>query len=422
MPDDNISVTTSDDPQHPAAAPSSPGASGTAQRYSVHVPFGDVSLQLGASAAGAGASLSTIGDVFIDSVGVGDYQSKGAFLAQTNAAMTLLSGASSHVHSQGKVEVFAGGGMAPGPCGGGGPAAPADTGTPGAAAEAVTNVACNALSGVKAWKDLSSAVTAAQAPTESVMAGFGAAAGVMKGMSDLTKAALGPTALAEKNMSKVGSGFEAASGVLGVVAGVAKGDVGSVVSGLSNVITGASGAAGGGADIKENATGFIKMVAGKKISGVAPFGIDSKTPAKYEVKALAVVDFATIAFSNFVLAKFEVKCIDKVATTSNTFDHAVKATVKIDCGKSFTGQAPKISQDGKVHVTKTVDVGGNTSFKAKLKVKKNTTMKDALTVKGAVTVNGKIEVFRDVTVKGTATAGAKVTTQDKVIKGRVTFM
>lgn len=421
MPDDNISVTTSDDPQHPAGAPSSPGASGTAQRYSIHVPFGDVSLQLGASAAGAGASLSTIGDVFIDSVGVGDYQSKGAFLAQTNAAMTLLSGASSHVHSQGKVEVFAGGGMAPGPCGGGGPAAPADTGTPGAAAEAVTNVACNALSGVKAWKDLSSAVSSANS-AEGAAEGVAAAAGVMKGMSDLTKAALGPTALAEKNMSKVGSGFEAASGVLGVVAGVAKGDVGSVVSGLSNAITGASGAAGGGADIKENATGFIKMVAGKKISGVAPFGIDSKTPAKYEVKALAVVDFTTIAFSNFVLAKFEVKCIDKVATTSNTFDHGVKATVKIECGKTFTGKAPAIKHDGKVHVTKTTDVKGDSTFMKKLKVKKDATMKNTLTVDDAVSVNGKIEVLRDVTIKGAATAGAKVTTKDKVIKGRVTFM
>lgn len=421
MPDD-ITVTTSDDPQHPAGAPASPGASGTAQRYSVHVPFGDVSLQLGASAAGAGASLSTIGDVLIDAVGVADLQSKGAFLAQTNAAMTLLSGASSHIHSQGKVEVFAGGGMAPGPCGGGGPAGPTDSGTPGAAAEAITNLACNGLSGVKAWKDLSSAVTAAQAPTESVVEGFGAAAGVMKGLSDLTKAALGPTSLAEKNMSKVGSGFEAASGALGVVAGAAKGDVGSVVSGLSNMITGSAGAAGGGADIKENATGFIKLVAGKKISGVAPFGIDSKTPAKYEVKALAVVDFTTITFSNFVLAKFEVKTIDKVGTTSSTFDHGVKATVKIDCGATFTAKAPAIKHDGKVHVTKTADVKGDSSFKAKLKVKKDATMKDTLTVDDAVTVNGKIEVLRDVIIKGAATAGAKVTTQDKVIKGRVTFL
>lgn len=381
------------------------------QRYSVHVPFGDVSLQMGDSAAGEGASLSTIGDVLIDSVGVADLQSKGDLMAQTNAAMTLLSGSSSHIHSQGKVEIFAGGGLAPGPCGGGGPAAPSDTGAPGQAAEIATNLACNGLAGLKAAQGFQSAAAA------------GDTVNMVKSALDGAKAVTGVAGLATPEAGKAGAVLEAVSGYIGYASAVMSGDVGGAVSGLASVITGGAGAAGGGgADIKENATGNIAMVAGKKISGTAPLGIDSKTPAKYEVKSLAVIDFKTISFTNFVLAKFEVKALDKIGTGSSVFEHAVKATAKIHCRSKFEVEASKITQDGKVRVTETVDVGGNTSFKNDLSVKKDVVMKKKLTVKKLTEVKGKIVVKRAVLIDGDTTAKAKTKTKKLVAKATVTFM
>ena len=113
----------------------------TAQLLSVEVPFSGTALKLGSSVGGPGVSLATGGDVLVDSVGVMDIQSKAAFVAQTAAAMSMLSAAVQKIHSQGKVEMFAGGGKAPSACGPGGPVTPADAGPPGATAEKVTAIA-----------------------------------------------------------------------------------------------------------------------------------------------------------------------------------------------------------------------------------------------------------------------------------------
>lgn len=391
------------------------------QRLSVVVPFSGTEMQLGDSVGGPGASLVTAQAVLIDSVGVMDIQSKGHFTGQTNASMLMLSGADQKMHSGGKVEVYAGGGNNPGDCAAGAPASAPDSGKPGAAAEVITNTACAGLSGVKAWQDLGAAVTAGSESMKSMAEAGAAAMTIIKGLSDLGKAALGPFAT-NKEVSQAGGGFEAASGAVGALAGALKGDFGAVASGISSMITGGATAGGGAAaDIEERASGSIKMVAGKKISGIAPLGIDFKTPGKFQVKALLVTDFTTVTFSNYALAKFEVKSLYQIKTTSAQFEVDVKGAATVTT-KNFTGKAVRITQDGVTHVRKKLLVTGNVSLADELTVYEDVTLKAKLLVKGATHIHGTLTVEQDVTVKSNLSSNRKVKTKDFVAKSSVTFL
>ncbi|MBK8696497.1 MAG: hypothetical protein IPN17_30590 [Deltaproteobacteria bacterium] len=302
----------------------------TAQLLSVKVPFSTTELQMGSSVGGPGVSLCTESDVLLDSVGVMDIQSKGTFMAQTNATMAMLSASVQKIHSQGKVEIWAGGGKAPASCGLSAPAAPTDAGPPGATVEKTTGLACSALSLTSANFGLSDTFSAARfRPTRS------------------------PWGLRRRGARRPRSIAAAAGVVIG----------------------------GGAPDIEERASANIKMVAGKKISGLAPALISSKTLGKSEVKALLVTDFTTLLFTNFALAKFEVKALDAFKTTSRSFEVDGSATIDIET-KDFKGKSAKIVMNGITKVTKVMGVDGKTELADDMLVDRNALMTGALFVIG----------------------------------------
>lgn len=341
----------------------------TAQLLSVKVPFSTTELQMGSSVGGPGVSLCTESDVLVDSVGVMDIQSKGTFMAQTNATMSMLSASVQKIHSQGKVEIWAGGGKAPASCGLSAPAVPPDSGPPGATVEKATGVACAALS-----------VTSA---------GFG--------ISDTFSGSI--------------PAYAVSVGVLGVASYGAMSSIGAA----AGVVIG-----GGAPDIEERASANIKMVAGKKISGLAPQIISSKTPGKYEVKALLATDFTTVLFTNFALAKFEVKALDAFKTTSRSFEVDGSASIDIET-KDFKGKSAKIVMNGITKVTKVMGVDGKTELADDMQVDRNAMMTGALFVKGKTEVKGTLTVSKNTTVKSTKTVDGKVKTDTLEFKSRVTF-
>jgi hypothetical protein len=341
----------------------------TAQQLAVHVPFSDTSLQMGTSVGGPGASLTTAGDVLLDSVGVMDIQSKSTFMAQTAATLSMLSASVQKIHSQGKVELYAGGGKAPAQCGLSSPTAPVDAGPPGATMEKITGVACAALGVTSASFGIKDA-WAAGAITGKVIAGA----------------------------------------VMGVAA-----------LGAGKAVAAAAGAGGGGgADIEERASAGIKMVAGKKISGLAPKMIGSQTPGKFEVKALLVTDFTTVLFTNFALAKFEVKALDAFKTTSLTFELEGDASTEIST-KDFKGKAARIHMNGATTVTKQVEVKGKTYLRREFKVREAATMTGELLVKEKTAVKGNLTVKKDVTISGDLTLERNLKAKQVEWKSRVTF-
>lgn len=347
----------------------------TAQLLSVEVPFSSTALKLGSSVGGPGASLQTAGDVLLDSVGVMDIQSKGAFVGQTSAAMSMLSASVQKIHSQAKVELFAGGGISPSSCGPSGPVTAPDAGPPGATSEKVTGVACAALGATSAGygiKDAFSPNLAIAAP----------------GVKDKVIAV----------------------GVAAIATGVS-GQAGAAAAGVGG---------GGGPDIEERAASNIKMVAGKKISGVAPAMIGSKTLGKFEVKALLVTDFTTVLFTNFALAKFEVKSLDAFKTASGAFEVEADASVEIKT-KDFKGKAPLVTMDGHTKVTKVADVKGKTTLKDDFDVERNALMTGKLTVKKKVEVKGTLTVKKKTKVTSTTTVDGDVKTKTVTFKSRVTL-
>lgn len=341
----------------------------TAQLLSVKVPFSTTELQMGSSVGGPGVSLCTESDVLVDSVGVMDIQSKGTFMAQTNATMSMLSASVQKIHSQGKVEIWAGGGKAPAACGLSAPATPADAGPPGATVEKTTGVACAALS-----------VTSASF-----------------GISDTFSGSI--------------PAYAVSVGVLGVASHGAFSSIGAA----AGVVIG-----GGAPDIEERASANIKMVAGKKISGLAPQIISSKTLGKYEVKALLVTDFTTLLFTNFALAKFEVKALDAFKTTSRSFEVDGSASIDIET-KDFKGKSAKIVMNGITKVTKVMGVDGKTELADDMLVDRNAMMTGALFVKGNTEVKGTLTVSKNTTVKSTKTVDGKLKTDTLEFKSRVTF-
>lgn len=347
----------------------------TAQLLSVEVPFSSTGLKLGSSVGGPGASLATAGSVLFDSVGVMDIQSQGAFVGQTSAALSMLSAAEQMIHSQAKVELFAGGGISPTSCGPSGPVTAPDAGPPGATTEKVTGLVCAALSATSAGYDLKDAF----APNLAIEA---------------------PTATAKA----IGVG----------VAGIA------AFGGFSAVKAAAGGGGGGGPDIEERSATNIKMIAGKKIAGVAPAMISHKTPGLYEVKALLVTDFTTTLFSNFALAKFEVKSLDAFKTTSTKFEVEADAAVVIDT-KDFKGKAKLITMDGHTKVTKVTEVKEKTTLKDDVQVDRNALLKGKLFVKGKTEVKGTLTVSRNTKIKQNTTVDGDVKTKVLEFKSRVTL-
>jgi cytoskeletal protein CcmA (bactofilin family) len=347
----------------------------TAQLLSVQVPFTETGLQMGSSVGGPGVSLATAGDVLIDSVGVMDIQSMGAFVGQTSAAMSMLSASVQKIHSQGKVEIFAGGGKAPSACGPSGPVTPPDAGPPGATMEKVTGVACAALS--------------------TTSADFG--------MQD----AYSPTIAI------------AAPGLVAQVPAVAVASI-AAFGNLTALATAVGYPGDGAPDIEERASGNIKMVAGKKISGVAPAIISSKTPGKFEVKALAVTDFTTVLFTNFALAKFEVKALDAFKTTSAIFEIEADVAVEIKT-KDFKGKSTQITMDGHTKVTESMEVMGKTTCNADLQVEHDAKLTGMLNVTGKTEVKGTLTVKKNTKVTSTATIDGDVKTDTAEFKSSVTF-
>lgn len=419
---------------------------GTSQAYNVTVPYSGTTMCFGSAAGGAGASLTTLGQVLIDAVGTMGLQSKGNFSAQTNAAMALLSAASTQAHSQGKVEIFAGGGMAPGACGSGAPATPGPNAPPAKTAEKVTEVACAAASLAKTYNDFKTNMDSSKSADEAYSAardtaareaaaaeGFAAELGIMKSGLDVLKtgAGLGATFSSDgtKDAAKVAGGMiEAGAGFAGTMAGALKGDLGSVVSGLSGMLSGSAGAAaaaaaatgGGGVDIEERASGNIKMVSASKITGTAPIGIDFKTANKFSVTAALVVDFTTITWGTFAAAKFEVKSMGAVKTASSTLEMKAKATGKITCGTSLTAKATIVTIDGDTTVTKTLTVKKDTHLKAKLLVDNNTKMKGELLVEKKTTLKNVLTVHSRTTLKANMTAEKSIVVKnDATVKGKL---
>ncbi len=385
----------------------------TAQLLSVEVPFSSTALKLGSSVGGPGASLQTAGDVLLDCVGVMDIQSAAAFVGQTSAAMSMLSAAIQKIHSQAKVELFAGGGISPSACGPSGPVSAPDHGPPGAASEKVTGLATAALSATSASYGLKDAFS----PNLAIEAAGKGAKVIAVAVGGI--AAVGGVSAIGNAASGSGSGGAAAPAGAGAGAG-AGGASSSGEGGSHGASSGSGGGGGGGTHIEERASANIKMVAGKKISGIAPAMISSKTLGKFEVKALLVTDFTTVLFTNFALAKFEVKALDAFKTVSGKFE--VEADVAVDIKtKDFKGKAPAVTMDGHTKVTKVTDVKGKTTLKDDLEVERNALMKDKLTVKKKVEVKGTLTVKKNTKVTSTATIDGDVKTKTVTFKSRVTF-
>ncbi len=113
----------------------------TPQTFAVTVPHSTTQLALGRCACPDGASLTTVGSILVDAVGTLTAQSGGPFVAQTNAAMRWLSQGGTQVHTAAGMQIFAGGGTAPGACGAGSPADSPGASLPGRTTEVAVETA-----------------------------------------------------------------------------------------------------------------------------------------------------------------------------------------------------------------------------------------------------------------------------------------
>lgn len=358
----------------------------TEQAYRISVPFSSTHLILGKSTGGPGASLTTLGNVLVDSKGTMGLQSAGAFSAQTKAGMQLLSQAGTQAHSQAKIEIFAGGGLAPGPCGSGGPAASSDTGTPGATAERIVQGATAVVSGAVAVFDGISA------------ANEGNRLGVIKAGLDIAKSGVDAFGAAS------GGDFSSSTNVLGAAsAGVSIGssiadainnrDIPSAIDAITSTLSSATDAVEpfvpGSTDIEERAADNIKLVAGRKISGTAALGVEFKTANKFSVSAAAAAEFTTIAFSVAAALKAEIKAIAKIAGKTFgkiEFDDSIgewKNKAKLDL------KAPTVTVDGKMVVTK------NSYLQARLTVRQKTQLRDELEVFNKTHLKNELKVDKE---------------------------
>ena len=378
----------------------------TPQMYLAATPHSSSQLALGRCACPDGASLTTVGSVLFDAVGTLLVQSKGTFTAQTSAAMSWLSAAKTQCHSQAKVEVYAGGGIAPGPCGAGMPAETPPPTTPAHESEKMVNAALLAASLGRGLTELHEAEHAA----ETVAAATTMAKETAETASEWVPE--GPKA----GLEYVAGGLETASGIAQIASGDVVGGVATIASGAA----GLAGAAGAGSNIEERAATEIKMVAGKKISSVAGVGFDFKTITKFGVTA-PIADFTTIKWTAFCLLKFEVKSIVMVKVATTLFKVHAHSEAKMDGKGLLTFKSPYIRYNAKMEMTKTLlvmkkttlrntlEVTKDTSLQAKLDIKKNLVVKQTVEVKANAQINGKLTTKQRHRINGELTQMAKAT-------------
>lgn len=359
-----------------------------AQTWAVTVPHASGQMAFGRCAAGNGVSLTTVGSALVDAAGTLTLQSKGALTGQTNAVLKWLSQTSTQAHSQGAVEVFAGGGMAPGDCGAGIPSPSTKSTTPADKTEMAVNLALTAAS-----------------LGRNVVEFRGAESGMAKAAVglDAAKNALEGTAAATGNegFAKAAAGAEMLSGAASIAANPT--DIGNVAGALGTIGSGAAGAAGG-SDITERATQEIKMVAGKKITAVALAGFDYKTLTKFAVTAGMVVDFTTINWAAFCLLKWEVKSLGKVKTSETTLEIEAKTTGKMESHGPITFKSPSIFYKGKVNVKEEGAKTGHLSVKDtvliidEMWVEDTSFLKSKLTVENDMILKQRLKVKKDAQV------------------------
>ncbi|MBL8604162.1 MAG: hypothetical protein JNK72_19705 [Myxococcales bacterium] len=388
-----------------------------AQTFAVTVPHATSQLALGRCACPDGASLTTVGSILVDAAATLTAQSKGDFTAQTNATMSWLSAAGTKAHAQAKVEIYSGGGVAPGPCGSGAPAPSPGTTSPAASTEKMVNVTLSGASLLRNAYEIKNADSA-----------LATASQVLDGVKNAAE--LGNEFVENETAKSVIAGIagvaEAGSGVTGAIGGVksASGGIDKIAAlagGGATVASGGAGvaaaAAGGSVDIEERSAAEIKMVAGKKISATAGVGFDYKTLNKFGVTAALVTDFTTITWAAFCLLKFEVKSFSKVKIGTTMWE--VKASTKADltAGATITLKAPTLKYVGRVKMTKWLLVRDNTDIKNGLSVSKDTELKANLTVHGDFITKQKIEV------KGDLNGRSKLNkTERKRVNGDLTQM
>ena len=381
--------------------------SDTPQMYLAATPHSSSQLALGRCACPDGASLTTVGSVLVDAVGTLIIQSKGTFTAQTSAAMSWLSAAKTQCHSQAKVEVYAGGGIAPGPCGAGMPATTPPPTTPAHESEKLVNAALLAASLGRAATEMHEA----EHTSEMVAAGADVAKEVAEvGSEWAPEGAKGP-------MEHGAGGAEVVAGV----AQMASGGVAGIAGGLATIASGGAAASGAGSNIEERAATEIKMVAGKKISGTAGVGFDFKTINKFGVTAALVTDFTTIKWVAFCLLKFEVKSFVMVKVGTTLFLVHAHSDAKMEGKATLTFKAPYIRYKATMEMTKTLEVKEKTILKdtlevtsdttldAKLDIKKDLIVKQTVEVKANAKINGKLTTKQRHRINGELTQMAKAT-------------
>jgi len=434
------------------AAKSPKGDDATAQTYRAEVPFSGTALQLGSgsSAGGAGAALTSGGNVFIGATGKITMQSLAAFTGQTTSSMGLYAKAGVTAHSQDKFEIYSGGGVAPGACGSGGPAGSAGTTKPAEAAEKWTTVGCNALGVVKGLNDLRNA----KAWWKGTASDY---ATVVKGGADVvgkaTVSVMGAVGASSDTLKTTSKIADTTSGVLNVIGGLTKlkddpvGAVSSIVSGLGGVsgalggsqlmnpdgpvkeskgaagsvpgAAAAAAAAGGGGplDIEKRAATKIHQCCNLKLSGNAPEGIDWKVGGAYLVNAVALVDFQTTNWGAFAAALFKVRAVALVDVKCRRFEMKALATGTVKT-LSTTITASKLSLlDGVTDVTETLTVLKHTTLHDELHADnggKKSVVKGNLTVKKDTTDGDDAKVYKTFTVKDSITVNGRWVSKSKL--------
>lgn len=404
------------------------------QSAALNVPNGSTSLQLGACAAGTGASLTTQCDVLVDAHGVANLQSAGALTVQTNAGLDILSTSGTKVHTPAKVEIFAGGGKAPGACGTGAPAAPTDGGAPGQRGEGITDLTTGLFSIATGLQDGREALAGEDTFLNGMgflSAGLGIySAGVGGGGSAATALGVDPDNQSVKDVgtiSKVG-GYSGASlgglkSIAEVVAAVKSRDVAAGLdAGLSLLGSGLgvySAEGAGGVDIEERASGNIKMVAGNSISGSAPLGISFKTATAFSVAATVQAKFETLVFAVTAGVKagitgwgiVSLKSLAKISSEAPLF--TINAAKFEHTGASFKVQAPYVEFDswntimtGNAIIQSNIRVEGTAAFhkaatfSEQVKMAKNVRIQGDQSVRGNVNVGGGIKTKTDLIANG----------------------
>ena len=375
----------------------------TPQTFAITVPHSSSQLALGRCACPDGASLTTVGSVLVDAAGTLTAQCDGGFLAQTNAAMSWLSQSSTQVHTAKKMEIFAGGGTAPGACGSGAPADSPGATKPAETTEKVVNVTLSAASLGRNVVDARGVLHDEGASTAAKAAGVAVQAlDAAKNAGEASKELGGPAGDAAPYA-------EGASGLVGVVAGIRSRDFAGALGSAATVASGAAGAAGAGADLEERAVNEIKMVAGTMITGSAGVGYDYKTLNKFGVTAGALTSFTTTTWGAFCLLKFEVKAgVAVKAKTARVSVHA-KVSATMDAKAALTVISPKIDYVSKLKVTETLTVKQKTTVNS-LEVKNGKTSN----LDGTLTVNGNMVIETNLSLKKKMKAKAKVEFAKKI--------